>query len=291
MITPVFEGRTLTKAHATGNDFILVPDFDGRMVIDPESVAKICHRRFGIGADGLIRVVRTARIDGYEDLASEAEWFMDYRNADGSLAEMCGNGVRAFVHYLRIQGIVDLANGTAISVATRGGIKRVTFDDTTYTVDMGEYGLPFGAAGADTRVTVPGVGSFDALSVTMPNPHTVVILDTEDQLDAARLTEDPAYEPMPAHGTNLELIVASEPVARMRVLERGVGETYACGTGTCAAALGVLLNRGKQEGSVTIESPGGRLDVRIEAGRAYLTGPAILVAEFGLIGVAGYSEQ
>ena len=331
MIIPQLEGRTLTKAHGTGNDFILVPDFAGTLDLPAEAVASVCDRHFGIGADGLIRVVRTASVPEAADVARdfpEAEWFMDYRNADGSIAQMCGNGLRVFVHYLRIQGVIDLKPGRSVTVATRGGVKAVSFDGAVYTIDMGEYGLPRGDAGDDTRVAVPGVGERPALSVTMPNPHTVVLLDSTEELAAARLTEAPQYDPVPPEGTNLELVVAetgdrvslggqvdladqtfsggqanradqgladrsvspSNP-ALMRVLERGVGETLACGTGTCAAALAVLLSRGKREGEVQLRSPGGPLTVRIEGGRAFLTGPAVLVAEFSLIGVAGYSGE
>lgn len=331
MIIPQLEGRTLTKAHGTGNDFILVPDFAGTLDLPAEAVASVCDRHFGIGADGLIRVARTASVPEMADVGRdfpEAEWFMDYRNADGSIAQMCGNGLRVFVHYLRIQGVIDLKPGRSVTVATRGGVKAVSFDGAVYTIDMGEYGLPRGDAGDDTRVAVPGVGERPALSVTMPNPHTVVLLDSAEELAAARLTEAPQYDPVPPEGTNLELVVAetgdrvslggqvdladqtfsggqanradqgladrsvspSNP-ALMRVLERGVGETLACGTGTCAAALAVLLSRGKREGEVQLRSPGGPLTVRIEGGRAFLTGPAVLVAEFSLIGVAGYSGE
>lgn len=331
MIIPQLEGRTLTKAHGTGNDFILVPDFAGTLDLPAEAVASVCDRHFGIGADGLIRVARTASVPEMADVARdfpEAEWFMDYHNADGSIAQMCGNGLRVFVHYLRVQGVIDLKPGRSVTVATRGGVKAVSFDGAVYTIDMGEYGLPRGDAGDDTRVAVPGVGERPALSVTMPNPHTVVLLDSAEELAAARLTEAPQYDPVPPEGTNLELVVAepgdrvslggqvdfadqtssggqanradqgladrsvspSNP-ALMRVLERGVGETLACGTGTCAAALAVLLSRGKREGEVQLRSPGGPLTVRIEGGRVFLTGPAVLVAEFSLIGVAGYSGE
>lgn len=331
MIIPQLEGRTLTKAHGTGNDFILVPDFAGTLDLPAEAVASVCDRHFGIGADGLIRVARTVSVPEMADVARdfpEAEWFMDYRNADGSIAQMCGNGLRVFVHYLRVQGVIDLKPGRSVTVATRGGVKAVSFDGAVYTIDMGEYGLPRGDAGDDTRVAVPGVGERPALSVTMPNPHTVVLLDSAEELAAARLTEAPQYDPVPPEGTNLELVVAepgdrvslggqigladqtfsggqanradqgladrsvspSNP-ALMRVLERGVGETLACGTGTCAAALAVLLSRGEREGEVQLRSPGGPLTVRIEGGRAFLTGPAVLVAEFSLIGVAGYSGE
>ena len=286
----MLEGLTLTKAHGAGNDFILIPDFDGRLCLDAQTVAALCDRHRGVGADGVIRVVRARALKGADavDAGVGPEWFMDYRNADGSLAEMCGNGVRVFVHYLRVQGVVDVPVGGSLAVATRGGVKTVVFDGPSYTVDMGPYELPEGQS-ASIRVDVPGVGVRDGVRVDMPNPHAVVLLADERELQAARLTEQPVYDPAPADGINLELVGPGSP-APMRVLERGVGETLACGTGTCAAALAVLLAAERDEGTVDLSSPGGRLAVRIAAGRAYLTGPAVLVAEFALLGIAGYAQ-
>lgn len=178
------ESLTLTKGHGAGNDFVLVPDPDGALKISPEDVARICDRHVGIGGDGLIRVIRTrsllredpslSDVLGHEPTAPELlpEWFMDYRNADGSIAEMCGNGVRVFVHYLRCQRLIDLELGGSVAVATRGGTKNVTFDAPDYTVDMGEYQLPFGPGGADTRVSIPGVGERSALSRWPCRIHT-----------------------------------------------------------------------------------------------------------------------
>lgn len=286
----MLEGLTLTKAHGAGNDFILIPDFDGRLRLDAQTVAALCDRHRGVGADGVIRVVRARALQGADavDAGVGPEWFMDYRNADGSLAEMCGNGVRVFVHYLRVQGVVDVPVGGSLAVATRGGVKTVVFDGPSYTVDMGPYELPEGQS-ASIRVDVPGVGVRDGVRVDMPNPHAVVLLADERELQAARLTEQPVYDPAPADGINLELVGPGSP-APMRVLERGVGETLACGTGTCAAALAVLLAAERDEGTVDLSSPGGQLAVRIAAGRAYLTGPAVLVAEFALLGIAGYAQ-
>lgn len=283
MIVPHFEGRTLTKGHGAGNDFILVPDFDAAIDISADDVAAVCDRHKGIGADGLIRVVRTEALARREGIAVDdpsVEWSMDYRNADGSVAEMCGNGVRVFVHYLRIQGIISLAAGQSVAVATRGGTKRVSFDGTLYTVDMGPYEL-----GGRVSVEIPNVGTREGCAVAMPNPHVVVRV-SEEELAAADFHRPPVYDPHPIHGTNLEL-VSSGGVAHMRVLERGVGETLACGTGTCAVAVALRASDGSGDGQVEIESPGGHLSVRLADGRAYLTGPAVLVAEFSLLGIAG----
>lgn len=294
------ESLTLTKGHGAGNDFVFVPDPTGALDINLEHVVRICDRHTGVGGDGFIRVIRSKALLREDPSLSDAlgndplpEWFMDYRNADGSIAEMCGNGVRVFVHYLRCQGLIDLEPGSNVDIATRAGVKNVTFDAPDYTVDMGEYQLPFGPGGADTRVSIPGVGERMALSVAMPNPHTVVLLENETELAAADFHAMPTYDPVPEFGTNLELAVdhpglgSSRAVdttkrVEMRVLERGVGETLACGTGTCAVALAVLFGRGESEGVVPIHSPGGNLSVRIEAGRAYLTGPAELVANLTL---------
>ena len=283
------KGVMLTKAHGAGNDFVLVPDPDGALDLSTTEVARICDRHLGIGGDGLIRVVRSAAVpDAGAHLGgaiAAPEWFMDYRNADGTIAEMCGNGVRVFVHYVRLRGLIELAPGESVAIGTRGGIKRVTFDAPNYTVDMGESGLPCGTGGADTLVDIPGIGEREGLSVTMPNPHTVVLLKDGGELAAANFHATPRYSPVPPQGTNLEIVVpgmGGASTVQMRVLERGVGETLACGTGTCAVALAVLLSRGEREGVVPVHSPGGDMSVRIEGGRAHLTGPAELVADVTL---------
>jgi diaminopimelate epimerase len=212
-------GTRLTKGHGTENDFVLVDDPDGRVTLTAETVAALADRRGGIGGDGVIRAVRTANAadpDAARVLAEEpgAEWFMDYRNADGSLAEMCGNGVRVFVDHLLDRGHVALEEGGSILVATRGGARRVRTVGGDYAVEMGRFGLPGGeravADGADVAVVVPGLdGTRAGLRVTMPNPHTVVALPSVEELEAAELrlgTVD--YAPVPEDGTNLELVGA-----------------------------------------------------------------------------------
>ena len=235
----------VVKAHGAGNSFVVATDrFDEDNPSDAQ-VAALCSPAFGIGADGFIRAVER---DGV--------WFMDYRNADGSKAEMCGNGVRVFVDHLRREGLVDLPVGQTLDVATRGGIKRVTpeADDegagARYRVDMGPAASP---ARETIQVSIPGIdGVLGGIWVDMPNPHTVVELADESALRGVFLpTVDvslippaarPSYDPAPHSGTNLELVVdLTQPGAdvghiAMRVLERGVGETQACGTGCCAAA-------------------------------------------------------
>lgn len=282
MIIPALEGRTLCKAHGTGNDFILVPDLDGSLELRASDVAQLCDRHRGIGADGLIRVVRTDAAEEFAHMNGAAAWAMDYRNADGSIAQMCGNGMRVFAHYLRVQGLAHMTETEPLAVATRGGVKYVTYADGLYTVDMGTYEL-----GGERRLILNGQ-AYVGQDVSMPNPHTVVTLAdaaTLEAIDFGTLS----FIDIPEEGTNLEVLTGGQH-PRMRVLERGVGETLACGTGTCAAALVHLLGSGREEGEVPISSPGGELRVRIEGGHAYLTGPAILVAELGLIGLAGYAN-
>ncbi len=302
----VLTGRPLVTGHGTENDFLLLPDPDGAVDPSAAEVATACDRHAGIGADGLIRLVRSDALpDGSAALAADpaAEWFMDYRNADGSVAEMCGNGVRVFVHYLRESGLADLPDGGTIVVGTRGGPRRVTRVGEQYTVDMGTWWLPSGEPAAreghDVVVEIPGIdGPRGGLSLAVPNPHTVVALPDEAALATARLSHDPAdaprYTPVPPDGTNLELVVPlGEQVdgghtvgaVRMRVLERGVGETRSCGTGTCAAALAVRIWGGAGSPDTwRVLVPGGEVRVQVEGDRVHLTGPAELTADVTLRG-------
>ncbi|MDD9205776.1 diaminopimelate epimerase, partial [Georgenia sp. 10Sc9-8] len=201
MTPPALADVTLTKGHGTENDFVLVPDPDGALDLDAATVAHLCDRRAGIGADGLIRVVRSAALaEGKAALREGAEWFMDYRNADGSAAEMCGNGIRVFVDYLRRRGLVDLDEGATVPVGTRGGVRPVTFAGGLYTVDMGRWSFPGGQQaldqGYDVAVQVAGLEEQRAgLRVAMPNPHTVVALPDVAELAAADLTREARYDP------------------------------------------------------------------------------------------------
>ena len=174
------------KGHGTENDFVLVPDANGQHELSAEQVARLCDRRAGIGGDGVIRVVRT---DATEDPAAveargEAMWFMDYRNSDGSLSEMCGNGIRVLGHFLATHADVDPRN--PLPIATRGGVKTLTFDGTLVTVDMGKPEVL-----GDTKVTV-GDRSFDARHISMGNPHAVAFVD--DLADAGPLHEAPGHD-------------------------------------------------------------------------------------------------
>jgi diaminopimelate epimerase len=264
------------KGHGTENDFVLLPDPDGSVhgELDPVLVAALCDRRAGIGGDGVLRAVRC---DAYDDPASvaargRAEWFMDYRNSDGSTSEMCGNGVRVFARYL-----VDHEGASApVPVATRDGIKTVALeDDGRLTVDMGEPRLL-----GETKVGVDG-RTWGATHVSMGNPHAVAFVD--DLADAGTLTVEPTYsrEVYP-DGVNVEFVVRrGERHVAMRVHERGSGETRSCGTGACAVMVAAALADGAGRGTTyRVDVPGGALDVTwTDDDRVLLTGPAVLVAE------------
>lgn len=219
------------KGHGTENDFVIVPDPENALELPPAAVAALCDRRAGIGGDGLLHVVRSAAHPDARHLASEAEWFMDYRNGDGSIAEMCGNGVRVFAHYLQRAGHVGEGD---LAVATRGGVKSVHIDkEGDITVGMGKALLPEG----DVTVSVAD-HSWPARNVNMGNPHAVAFVD--DLAHAGNLFTAPPFTPATAYpdGVNVEFVVDRGPRhVAMRVHERGVGETRSCGTGACAVAV------------------------------------------------------
>lgn len=286
-------GTTLTKGHGTENDFVIVPDPNGALEISPTQVAALCDRRAGIGADGVLRVVRTANMHGYEDQAAEAEFFMDYRNADGSVAEMCGNGVRVFALYLTARGFAK-SDAAEFAVGTRGGIKRMvltaTGEDTAdVTVDMGvpEFPAKRGAITVDVKGTLK-----TAVDVDMGNPHAVVFVDSTE--DAGTLYEMPTVSPsgVYAEGVNVEFAadVAPHHLA-MRVYERGVGETRSCGTGACAVMIAAARRDSAEPGTeYTVDVLGGRLRfVERADGHLEMTGPAALV--FDIIIPSATSEN
>lgn len=275
-----------TKGHGTENDFVLVPDLDGARELTPETVAALSDRRAGIGGDGVIRIVPAASAIEAEvrDQARSARWFMDYRNADGSVAEMCGNGTRVFAAYLRREG---LETADEFAIATRAGVKTVRVEGEEFAVDLGPWRLtdPMAAErdGFDALVHVDDGDPFSALSVDLGNPHTVLALPETVDLAAIDLTRAPVVRPTPARGTNVELVrpLGPDHIA-MRVHERGVGETRSCGTGAAAAAIATSFWAGQHLATPTwtVDVPGGRLRVRLLPGQhVELAGPAALVAD------------
>jgi diaminopimelate epimerase len=293
-------GLRYAKGQGTGNDFVLVPDPDGETELSPDHVAALCDRHFGVGGDGLIRVVESIHLIEGRDLLQdhpEATWFMDYRNSDGSVAEMCGNGVRVFAHYLATRGLVDLPPGQALTIGTRAGVRTVSRLADGYAIDMGPWSFidPELAheSASDSLVLAAGlVDPRPALSISLGNPHTVVALAEPAELATLDLTQQPSVDPLPPHGTNVEFVVAADPLFHdgvgrvdLRVHERGVGETLSCGTGACAAAVAVRVWAGDETATRwQVGVPGGTVGVEFlpqpgGSEHVVLSGPAELVFE------------
>jgi diaminopimelate epimerase len=266
------------KGHGTENDFVLLPDHDGSVhgELSAERVRALCDRRAGIGGDGVLRVIRTTSIEPgpsveLVETADAPEWFMDYRNADGSVAEMCGNGVRVFARHLYDEGLVPADE--PVRIATRAGVKVVTRDGGRFTADLG-----IATIHGETKVSI-GDRTWPALHVVAGNPHAVVLLEDGIGLgDIGSLAEEPAYDQdVYPDGVNIEFVqrLGHDHIA-MRVHERGAGETRSCGTGACAAAIGAA---GGVPGHWRVDVPGGTLEVSRDAdGRVCLIGPAVIVA-------------
>ncbi|GGU06354.1 MULTISPECIES: diaminopimelate epimerase [Streptomyces] len=268
------------KGHGTENDFVIVPDADNAVDLPAAAVARLCDRRAGIGGDGLLHVVRSAAHPEARGMADEAEWFMDYRNADGSVAEMCGNGVRVFARYLQYAGHVTAGE---VAVATRGGVKRVHLDkDGSVTVSMGRALLPEDGV----TVTVDG-RSWPARNVNMGNPHAVAFVESLDH--AGNLFTEPHYSPAEVYpdGVNIEFVADRGPRhVAMRVHERGAAETRSCGTGACAVAVATARRDGADPAltgtpvTYTVDVLGGTLIITEHPdGEIEMTGPAVIVAE------------
>ena len=251
------------KGHGTENDFVVLPDPDGTVHGDlpAERVRALCDRRAGLGGDGVLRAVRRGE-----------RWFMDYRNADGSVSEMCGNGIRVFARYLHDHE----GESFPMEVDTRDGTKTV--EDAgggAVTVAMGEPKV------LGTTIVSVADRTWAAAHVSMGNPHAVAVV--EDLADAGPLTSPPAYdEGVYPDGVNVEFVVPRGPHhVAMRVHERGSGETRSCGTGACAVAVARAVADEAPRGTpYRVDVPGGTLTVSWDAdGQVRMTGPAVLVAE------------
>lgn len=256
------------KGHGTGNDFVLVLDPDGLLDLSADDVRFLCDRHFGIGADGLIRATPGRFVPGAEpDL-----WFMDYRNADGSIAEMCGNGARVFLRLLADHTLMS----DQVSFGTRAGVLAGRFVGDQISIDMGP------AVDAQTRATIRiDESEWPSTGVLMPNPHAVVFTDSLD--DCGSLLQAPSVDPASEfpEGVNVEFVVEKSPEhVAMRVHERGVGETLSCGTGACAVAWAYVRNTDRTGPAVTrVDVPGGTVTVtEDERGHMHLQGPAVIVA-------------
>lgn len=273
------------KGHGTENDFVLLPDLTAAIDLTPAAVAALCDRRRGLGADGLLRVTiaGAARDAGVlEELpegVSADDWFMDYRNGDGSPAQMCGNGVRVFAHYLWAHG---LERRRQFVVGSLAGPRPVELHDAgalraDVTVEMGK-ASQFGSGSA-----VVGGRRFAGVAVDVGNPHLACVDAALTDADlaaldvAAPVSFDASQFP---EGVNVEVLTAPvDGAVTMRVHERGVGETRSCGTGTVAAAFAALQHDGRKTGTLRVRVPGGEVAVTITDAASYLRGPSVLVAD------------
>ncbi|AKS34744.1 diaminopimelate epimerase [Mycolicibacterium goodii] len=273
------------KGHGTENDFVVLPDLDAQLSLTPAAVSALCDRRRGLGADGVLRVTRAGAaqaagvLDRLPDGVAAGDWYMDYRNADGSIAQMCGNGVRVFAHYLRASGLESADEFVVGSLAGPRPVVLHGFDParpTTaeVTVEMGKANR-FGSGTA-----VVGGRSFDGLAVDVGNPHLACVgisdADLADLDVAAPVSFDQALFP---EGVNVEVLTAAaDGAVSMRVHERGVGETRSCGTGTVAATVAALAHDGADTGTLRVRIPGGEVTVTVTETTSYLRGPSVLVA-------------
>ncbi len=284
------------KGHGTENDFVILPDPDGLLDLSPRLVTRLCDRRAGLGADGVLRVVRTAAladpavagaaVEAPVAAKADSGWFMDYRNADGSIAEMCGNGLRVFARYLLDNDLVsrELVYGEPFTIGTRSGSRTVRVEPGgDITAEMGA-----------VRIQGPGRASVggrvcEGLRVSVGNPHLACLVD--GSLDEFDLSVPPELDhgQFP-EGANVELIrVTGRAAVQIRVRERGSGETRSCGTGAVAAAVAAAhaparselqAVRGEADSARAwrVRVPGGELAVIFDGTNSWLTGPAVIVA-------------
>lgn len=265
------------KGHGTGNDFVIIDDSAGEVELLPEHVRKLADRHTGVGGDGVIRAV-PARLAS-DAAGQEAGWFMDYRNADGSVSEMCGNGVRVFARYLLEAGLARFEDGR-LPIATRAGIRVVREHHAGFEVDMGQFAI----GSTETLVRADGLDvARPGLPVDTGNPHVVVALATDAELASLELARSPGLEPAPEAGANVEFVVPGAVRGgigeiTMRVHERGVGETRSCGTGAVAAAVATRHWVGESAPDQwRVQVPGGELFVTVRGSSAALAGPAEIV--------------
>jgi diaminopimelate epimerase len=271
------------KGHGTENDFVLLPDPDGDLhggLGEDEMAARVrrlCDRRAGIGADGVLRVVPTSLVEARGAPATSLEtpqWFMDYRNADGSVAQMCGNGIRVFVRYLVDEGLVD--PGLPVDIGTRDGIKTLVLEGDQITVDLG---VP--KIFPETKVSI-GSQSWPAIHVDMGNPHAVVFVDDGETLAGLDLSQAPDHDASAyPQGVNVEVVTRrGERHLAMRVHERGSGETRSCGTGAGAVVVAIATaDAATRPATYRLDVPGGTLALSWTVDdHVLLTGPAVIVS-------------
>lgn len=278
----IFGSIPFAKGHGTENDFVVLPDLDAALSLTPAAVAALCDRRRGLGADGVLRVTTAGAaqaagvFERLPDGVAAADWYMDYRNADGSIAQMCGNGVRVFAHYLRASGLESADEFVVGSLAGPRPVVLHSADATSadVTVEMGKANR-FGTGTAKV-----GGRSLSGVAVDVGNPHLACVGLTAGELAALDVGAPVSFdEQLFPDGVNVEVLtVPADGAVSMRVHERGVGETRSCGTGTVAATLAALAHQGTDTGTLRVRIPGGEVTVTITESTSYLRGPSVLVA-------------
>lgn len=278
----------ITKAHGTGNDFVIIDDLQGRIDLDPDTVRRLCDRHFGVGADGLIRLAPADQ--------TGAAFFMDYRNSDGTIAEMCGNGIRCSTKYLVDRGLLTSSHNPSlrqVSVQTRSGIRQVTYElndenlVASVEVNMGPPSfdparIPLApefneALQVPVDLTQPAQ-SLHLNAVSMGNPHAVIFGSDPEKTEVAAIGREIEESPMFPEGANVEFVeVVNRSHMKMRVWERGIGETLACGSGACAA-FAAARELSMIDDSASVSLPGGELKLRWD-GTIMMSGPAVEVFE------------
>lgn len=264
-----------SKYQGAGNDFVMILDLDDEVSFDAGLAAALCDRRLGVGADGAIRVVR--RDHGF---------FMDYRNSDGSVAEMCGNGARCVAAFVRDREVV---NEDAFDLHTRAGTKRVEFrGDGRVAVRMGvprftKSAVPMRGPAWETfleqRLDLGGDLVVTGSALSMGNPHLVLFVEEDPgRYHLGHIGPALEHDPRFPEGINVELVrVGAGGILEARVWERGSGETMACGSGACAVAV-ATNEAGRASEQATVRFPGGDLEVeRQRDGQVVLTGDAVHV--------------
>ncbi len=271
------------KYEGTGNDFVMVVDPDDARPLEADVVAALCDRRTGVGADGVIRVVRSGLPD--------ASFEMDYRNADGSLAEMCGNGARCVGQLVHDLGLSDELE---FAIQTRGGVRRLRLHDDEdeghrVTVEMGipvftKAAIPMRGPAWETFLGQPfdvgGGMTLEASAVSMGNPHLVLFVqDDPDRFHVGHIGPALERHELFPEGTNVEFAQVRADGIKARVWERGSGETLACGSGACAIAV-AANEAGLVSTRTVVRFPGGALEVeRLDSGEVLLTGETRRVFE------------
>ena len=237
--------------HGCGNDFIVIDEHDGRVEIDPTRARALCDRRTGVGADGVLVIGRP----------KGARWPLVIHNADGSIADACGNGSRCVVRYL-----LERYGGEALELDTKSGVVRGWRDVEGYAIELDAPQL-----GSSLAIAVGG-REYEARTVRVGNPNVVVFVDDPATVDLEALAAASTALAGPANVAAVRVRSGGE--ISLRVHERGAGETLACGTGSCAAVAAATARGDVTSDTVRVRLPGGTLVVRARGARYELAGPA-----------------